>query len=167
MHQNETMNSMPVTEGFVLESLYPSFAFHNFTPTYFVQSGVNYNVLKHLCCADLGWQPRVSKRGRNITRPARHSYAVNMHISSDEEQDGVKPPKRSRRGIGQRPSGSWITTRNAGHSSLAKPLTAKSPAQVGEQCCVSSLMIELLFFCMTKCKLCIHSCLRLLFKFAS
>lgn len=87
------------------------------------------------------WQPAVTKRGRNITRP-RHFYTDDIQISSDEEKEAVKPAKRSRRG-GQQTIGNYFTPRaNSGITAKAFPL--KAPAQVNSQVTSPIAVVEIL-----------------------
>lgn len=80
-----------------------------------------------LLLSGMVWQPAVTKRGRNITRP-RHFYTDDIQLSSDDEKEDAKPAKRSRRGGLQQTIGNYFAPRIA-PGVPAKGLPAKAPAQ--------------------------------------
>ena len=78
--------------------------------------------------AGMVWQPAVTKRGRNITRP-RHFYTDDIQLSSDDEKEAVMPAKRSRRGGIQQTIGNYFNPKTASGVPL-KGIPAKAPSQV-------------------------------------
>lgn len=85
----------------------------------------------------MDWQPTMTKRGRNITRPNRHYYTDDIQLSSDDEQEVVKAPKRFRKSAGLHAIGN-PNAHKTGNGSSGRGLPTKSPPQV----CLLSILQE-------------------------